>query len=51
MAALDIEAMPPRELGEELLRLSGIVRRSEVVDGARIVAALKAAAGFLLESD
>lgn len=50
-AAMTIEINNPRELANDLLRLAGMVRRGEVVDGAHVVAALKAAAGFLNESD
>lgn len=51
VAALKIEVMTPRELAVELLKIAGLVRRGEVVDGARIVAATKAAAGFLNDND
>lgn len=47
VAALVIESMSPPELAAELLRISGVVRRGEVIDGALVVAALKAAANFL----
>lgn len=46
-AALAIEVMPPGDLAIELAMLAGIVRRGEIVDGARVVAALRAAARFL----
>ena len=47
VAALSVEVMSPQELSAELLRVAGIVRRGETVDGARVVAVLRAAAGFL----
>lgn len=47
VAALAIEIMTPDELSVEMLRLSGMVRRGEVIDGARLVAVLKAAEQFL----
>lgn len=51
VAALVIEQNNPRELAVDLLHLAGRVRRGEVVDGAGLVATLKAAAGFLNEND
>lgn len=50
-AAMTIELNNPHELAIDLLRLAGKVRRGEVVGGAHVVAALKAAAGFLNEDN
>ena len=47
IAMLILGDTPPQDLAIELLRLSGQVRRGEVVDGATVVALLKSAAAFL----
>lgn len=48
-AALETESATPQELAIKMLRVSGRVRRGEVIDGAQLVALLKSAAGFLNE--
>lgn len=51
VAALGVEINTPNELAIDMLRLSGRIRRGEVVDGAHLVATLKAAAEFLGDAD
>lgn len=50
-AALVVEDLSPHVLSVELLRMAGVIRRGETIDGARVVAALRAAAEFLARAD